>query len=209
MTRPRSYFDIMIGAAAVAALSIAASPVAAGAETCPAPVEDHIPKYPQQGTLNLGTIKDLLLDYHQKYYDMDLAAVFESAQRYVEQNADKVKKPALVLDIDETSLTNWPNLLADDFGFVADGTCDALPAGPCGFNQWILKSSAKAIEPARKLFNAARAKGVCGDFHHRSPAQAKGPDHSEPSIMRALKAGPSSERAPTGTTCRPAGVQDS
>jgi len=93
MTRPRSYFDIMIGAAAVAALSIAASPVAAGAETCPAPVEDHIPKYPQQGTLNLGTIKDLLRDYHQKYYDMDLAAVFESAQRYVEQNADNVKKP--------------------------------------------------------------------------------------------------------------------
>ena len=164
MTRPRSYFDIMIGAAAVAALSIAASPVAAEAEACPAPVEDHIPKYPQQGTLNLGTIKDLLRDYHQKYYDMDLAAVFESAQRYVEQNADKVKKPALVLDIDETSLTNWPNLLADDFGFVADGTCDALPAGPCGFNQWILKSSAKAIKPARKLFYAARAKGVAVIF---------------------------------------------
>src|SRR5262249_31980937 len=66
MTRPRSYFDIMIGAAAVAA-SIAASPVAAGAEECPAPVEDHISKHPQQGTLNLGTIKDLLRDYHQKY----------------------------------------------------------------------------------------------------------------------------------------------
>jgi len=95
---------------------------------------------------------------------MDLAAVFESAQRYVEQNADKVKKPALVLDIDETSLTNWPNLLADDFGFVADGTCDALPAGPCGFNQWILKSSAKPIAPARKLFDAARAKGVAVIF---------------------------------------------
>jgi len=69
-----------------------------------------------------------------------------------------------VLDIDETSLTNWPNLLADDFGFVADGTCDALPAGPCGFNQWILKGSAKAIEPARKLFDAARAKGVAVIF---------------------------------------------
>jgi predicted secreted acid phosphatase len=164
MRRPRLYFDIMIGAAAVAALSIPASPIAAGTEACPAPVEDHIPKYPQQGTLNLDTIKDLLHDYHQKYYDMDLAAVFESAQRYVEQNADKVKKPALVLDIDETSLTNWPNLLADDFGFVADGTCDALPAGPCGFNQWILKSSAKPIEPARKLFDAARAKGVAVIF---------------------------------------------
>jgi hypothetical protein len=65
-----------------------------------------------------------------------------------------------VLDIDETPLTNWPNLLADNFGFVAEGSCDVLPAGPCGFNQWILKSSAKPIEPARKLFDAAKANGV-------------------------------------------------
>jgi predicted secreted acid phosphatase len=58
-----------------------------------------------------------------------------------------------VLDIDETSLTNWPNLLADNFGFMAEGSCDVL-------NQWILKSSAKPIEPARKLFAAAKANGV-------------------------------------------------
>jgi predicted secreted acid phosphatase len=163
VTRLRPYFDIMIAAAAVAALSIAASPVLAGPESCPAPVEDHVPEIPQ-GTLNLGPIKDLLRDYHQKYYDADVAAVFESAQRYVEQNADKVKKPALVLDIDETSVTNWPNLLADDFGFVVDGSCDLLPGGPCGFNQWVLKSSAKAIEPARKLFDTAKAKGVAVIF---------------------------------------------
>jgi len=72
--------------------------------------------------------------------------------------------PALVLDIDETSLTNWPNLAADDFGFVAGGSCDVLPAGPCGFNRWILKSSAEAIEPARKLFEAAKASGVAVIF---------------------------------------------
>jgi len=114
--------------------------------------------------LNLGLIKNLLLEYHQKYYDTDVAAVFETAQKYVEENAMLVKKPALVLDIDETSLTNWPNLLADNFGFVADGACDVLPAGPCGFNQWILKSSAKAIEPARKLFEAAKAKNVAVIF---------------------------------------------
>jgi predicted secreted acid phosphatase len=149
--------------AAMAALSIAAGPVLAGPEACPAQVEDHLPKAPQ-GTLNLGPIKDLLLQYHQEYYDIDVAAVFESAQRYVEQNADKAKKPALVLDIDETSLTNWPNLIADDFGFIVDGPCDMLPAGPCGFNQWILKGSARAIEPARKLFEAAKAKGVAVIF---------------------------------------------
>src|SRR6185437_16937113 len=78
----------------------------------------------------------LLLDYHQQYYDIDVAAVFDSAQTFVEKKAAQSKRPALVLDIDETSLTNWPNLLADNFGFVAEGSCDLLPAGPCGFNQW-------------------------------------------------------------------------
>jgi predicted secreted acid phosphatase len=146
--------------------------VRADPEACPAQVENHIPKVPE-GTLNIGPIKDLLLEYHQKYYDLDVAAVFASAQKYVEQNADKVKRPALVLDIDETSLTNWPNLLADNFGFVADGTCDALPAGPCGFNQWILKSSAKAIEPARRLFEAAKAKGVAVIFITGRPGRQR------------------------------------
>jgi predicted secreted acid phosphatase len=159
MTRSRP----MTIAAALAVLSIAANPVRVAAQTCPAPMEDHIPKAPQ-GTLNLGPIKDLLLEYHQKYYDIDLAAVFDAAQKYVEQNVGQTKKPALVMDIDETSLTNWPNLLADNFGFVADGSCDVLPAGPCGFNQWILKSSAKPIEPARKLFEAAKGKGVAVIF---------------------------------------------
>jgi hypothetical protein len=126
--------DLLIAAAAVVALSLAASPVPAGAEACPTPVPDHIPPAPLP-PLNLGTIKDLLLEYHQKYYDIDVAAVFDSAQKYIEQNAAQSKRPALVLDIDETSLTNWPNLLADNFGFVADGSCDVLPKGPCGFNQ--------------------------------------------------------------------------
>jgi predicted secreted acid phosphatase len=169
MTRPR---PMMIAAAAVVTLSMAFSPVRADPEACPAQVENHIPKVPE-GTLNIGPIKDLLLEYHQKYYDLDVAAVFASAQKYVEQNADKVKRPALVLDIDETSLTNWPNLLADNFGFVADGTCDALPAGPCGFNQWILKSSAKAIEPARRLFEAAKAKGVAVIFITGRPGRQR------------------------------------
>ena len=84
---------------------------------------------------------------------------FEAVRTAFARNVDSGEElgASLVLDIDETSLTNWPNLIADDFGFVADGPCDALPAGPCGFNQWILKGSARAIEPARKLFEAAKA----------------------------------------------------
>lgn len=157
--------EALTAAAAVVTLSIAANPAAAAPEACPTPVEDHIPKVPPSPPpLNIGTIKTLLLEYHQKYYDTDIAAVFDSAQKYVEQNAAQAKRPALVLDIDETSLTNWPNLLADNFGLVTDGPCDVLPKGPCGFNQWIMMGSAKAIEPARRLFKAAKAKGVAVIF---------------------------------------------
>jgi acid phosphatase len=159
----RSYRDALSAATAIAALAIVVSSVPAKADACPAPIADHIPSAPP-APLNLDPIKDMLREYHQRYYDMDVAAVFDSAKKYVEQNAAQVKRPALVLDIDETSLTNWPNLLADDFGFVPAGSCDALPKGPCGFNQWILKGNAKAIEPARKLFEAAKAKGVAVIF---------------------------------------------
>jgi predicted secreted acid phosphatase len=163
MTRTDRYRNLLIAASAIAALSLAPSPAGSAADMCPAPVPDHIPAVPPP-PLNLGPIKDMLVEYHQKFYDADIAAVFESAQNYIEKNASEAKRPALVLDIDETSLTNWPNLHADDFGFVADGTCDELPAGPCGFNAWILKGSATAIEPAHKLFEAAKTKGVAVIF---------------------------------------------
>jgi predicted secreted acid phosphatase len=163
MTRADRYRNRLIATSVVAALSTAPNPAMAAPAGCPGPVSNHIPA-PPPPPLNLDAIKDVLLEYHQKYYDIDVAAVFDSAQKYIEQNATQLKRPALVLDIDETSLTNWPNLLADNFGFVADGTCDALPAGPCGFNQWVLKGSAKAIEPARKLIEAAKAKSVAVIF---------------------------------------------
>jgi hypothetical protein len=163
MIRTNRYPNLLIAASVIAMLSIAQNPAWGAPEACPAPVPNHIPD-PLSRPLNLGTIKKLLLDYHAIYYNDDVAAVFQSAQKFIEQNATRSKRPALVLDIDETSLTNWPNLAADDFGFIADGNCDVLPAGPCGFNRWILKSSAEAIEPARKLFEAAKLNGVAVIF---------------------------------------------
>ena len=60
--------------------------------------------------------------------------------RFVVRYADTVKKPALVLDIDETSLSNWPALKANDFAFLLNGPCDHLPNGPCGLRAWDAKS---------------------------------------------------------------------
>jgi len=163
MTRTHRYRNLLIASCAVAALSLVSSPAGAAADACPAAVPNHIPD-PPPPPLNLGTIKKLLLDYHAMHYNDDVAAVFESAKEFIKQNAAHSKRPALVMDLDETSLTNWPNLAADDFGFIADGSCDVLPAGPCGFNRWILKSSAEAIEPARKLFKVAKDNGVAVIF---------------------------------------------
>lgn len=154
---------LLIATSVAAVLSIAPNPAPAASQECPTPVPNHLPA-PPPPPLNLDKVKDLLLEYHQKYYDIDVTAVFESAQKYIEQKAAQSKRPALVLDIDETSLTNWPNLLADNFGFVPGGACDVLPAGPCGFNEWVMKGNAKAIEPARRLFEAAKAKGVAVIF---------------------------------------------
>jgi acid phosphatase len=136
---------------------------AAEAAVCPAPVQSHIPPVPP-APLNIDIVKDLLLDYYTKYYDDDVAAVFDSARAFVEENADRSKRLALVLDIDETSLSNWPNLSADNFGFIPDGACNRLPAGPCGFNEWILKSIAAPIPPALLLFKAARGRGIAVFF---------------------------------------------
>ena len=63
-----------------------------------------------------------------------------------------------------TEYAVWSGLRGHLLRVRSDGSCDALPKGPCGFNQWIFKGSAKPIEPARKLFEAAKAKGVAVIF---------------------------------------------
>lgn len=174
MTRIDQNRNLLIAALAVAAFFVTPHLALAAQDACPEQVKDHIPMSPSSpAALNIGTVKDQLLEYHQKYYDLDVAAVFASAQKYLEANAAKVPRPALVLDIDETSLTNWPNLLADNFGFIAPGSCDALPAGPCGFDNWILQSKAKAIPPALDLFKAAKKNGVAVIFITGRPTKQR------------------------------------
>jgi predicted secreted acid phosphatase len=119
----------------------------------PATAEIHQPA-------NLGELKWELRKYQSGGdYDRDLAAVAAAARAYVEERAGQVAKPALVLDIDETSLSNWPEIIANDFGYIPAGDCQ-LPNGPCGVRAWELSARAAAIAPTLALFNAAKAKGV-------------------------------------------------
>lgn len=110
---------------------------------------------------NLDELKQQVLAYQKSGdYLRELTAVAARAQAYIEQHAGEVSRPALVLDIDETSLSNWPRIVADDFGYIPSGSCNRLPKGPCGARAWELMAKAKAIAPTLALFTAARAKGV-------------------------------------------------
>ena len=93
---------------------ISALAVVPASAQCPSLPEPHTPPAPAQ--LNIDKMKDLLRDYHDTQYAQDMAAVYTIAQKYVEKRAGEVKSPAVTMDIDETVLSNWPNLAADDFG---------------------------------------------------------------------------------------------
>ena len=114
--------------------------------------------------LNLGQLKlQLYFSACSGAYDSDLNKVLSDARSYLEKRASEVSKPALVLDIDETSLSNLPQKLANDFGYIPNfpnPKCDALPKGPCGFNDWVLSGLAKAIPGTLDLFKAAKARNV-------------------------------------------------
>jgi acid phosphatase len=109
---------------------------------------------------NLGDLKQRITEYKRSgAYDRDVAAVLKKAQAWVERRAAAVRMPAIVLDIDETSLSNWPRIQANDYGGIVDGPCN-LPAGPCGVVSFEMSAKAEAIAPTLALFNAAKAKGV-------------------------------------------------
>jgi acid phosphatase len=148
-----------LAGAVLVAMLVAAGPVAIQAAECPAPREPHIPPS-EQPAVNIDMHKKQLLAYQAGNYMNDLAMVMADARTYVERRADEVKSPAVVLDIDETSLSNWENLKDNNFGFIKSGTCTLQPNMACGFDEWISMAQAPAIEPTRDFFNAVRAKNI-------------------------------------------------
>jgi hypothetical protein len=110
--------------------------------------------------LNLGELKEQLVDYKcSGQYNREVADRLADAQAYVDLRSGQVNHPAIVLDIDETSLSNWEEIYADDFGFIPGGPCN-VSEGPCGDNEWELSARSLAIEPTLRLFNEAKSKHV-------------------------------------------------
>ena len=96
-------------------------------------------------------------------YDRDVARVADGARAWLERRAKTATRPAIVLDIDETSLSNWPAYKANGWGRVVNGSCD-LPQGPCGLRAWQGMAQSKALAPTLQLARRAKELGVAVFF---------------------------------------------
>ena len=147
------------------AFLLASLSVPAWAETpagCAAPLPRAM-SAARQAT-NLAFFKQHLIRYRCTRYDADLARVDRAAAAWIARRAPRVAKPALVLDIDETSLSNWAVMVHNDFAYFREGDCDLSAHSACGQAAWEASEAAPAIAPTRDLFDLAKARGVAVFF---------------------------------------------
>ena len=138
----------------LAAMSVAL--MLAACTPAPSPSAGTVPTEP----VNVGLAKLASVEYHDSgTYMSDFARAAAPAGDWLRQRAPQVSRPALVLDVDDTALTNWPVILANDFGRFPAGPC-LLPAGPCGWHAWDLRGQDAPLEPTLQVFQTARSLGV-------------------------------------------------
>ena len=127
-----------------------------------------LPRVGMHGTVGAGDIASPLAAYHDSgHYESDLETVGGRAQAYLDRRVPKIRskarkrcrtqginpcpKPqlALVLDIDETSLSNYQSLAATNFA----GATAALTTS-------LFAATSPAIDPTLQLFEDARDQNV-------------------------------------------------
>jgi hypothetical protein len=104
---------------------------------------------------NAGDWENALRTFHDSgVYDTELAQIDELADASVLHRAhgSSHRKLALVLDVDETSLSNYSAINADNFTFGANSQAEAT------------NEIGVAIKPTLDLFNLAKSKGVAVFF---------------------------------------------
>jgi predicted secreted acid phosphatase len=116
------------------------------------------------GVPNLYDTQRLVAEYIAGgRYDEDVAKVVAGARAWLDERAKTAAKPAIVLDIDETSLSNWPAYRLNGWVRITNGACD-LQQGPCGLRAWQARGQSKAIAPTLSLARHARELGVAVFF---------------------------------------------
>jgi predicted secreted acid phosphatase len=110
---------------------------------------------------NVGDAGTAARAYHNSgAYPRDLQLVAHEATSWIKARAPSAHQPALVLDIDETALSNWEIIKRDDFGRPISGPADITSAGPWGWAAWDQLGRDPAIEPTLEVFRVARAANV-------------------------------------------------
>ena len=103
---------------------------------------------------NLSDIKTELMEYHDSgQYLSDVAAMADDAQRCMVEKREGVVEPALVLDIDETALSNYEWMVSVDF-------LRNSPLLSNLFAQQADKAATPGLAPTLKLYRAARQADV-------------------------------------------------
>jgi len=103
---------------------------------------------------NLYEVKQRLIHYHNSEgYHGEVKSVVASAVDHLHSYHQKEGNFAVVLDIDETSLSNWPELVKSDFCY-----------NKADWNTWVKQAEAPAIKPTLRLFNKAKEQGVAVFF---------------------------------------------
>lgn len=94
--------------------------------------------------LNLSSAKTAAIAYYDSgTYERDIAAVAVEAEKFLIRRAARAtpeERLAVVYDIDETVLSNYPHIKSQDFGYV-----------PAVWNAWVDQAIAPAITPMRDL----------------------------------------------------------
>lgn len=144
-------------------LSTAAQTQDSQATFAPLAPSEHIP--------NLDTLKSELKQYHDctckcGCYAKDLDLEADHAIAFLRQRAahrGKNEKLALVLDIDETTLSNYAEMVKADFEY--DGNA---------FNAWVNSAAAPVIPGTLRLYKEAQRLGVSVFFLTGRPEAQRG-----------------------------------
>jgi len=100
---------------------------------------------------NLTFQKEKLQKYHDSgKYEADIQSVIDHATVYVKNRTESGEQNlAIVLDIDETSLTDWDYIQDYDFGWEKKS-----------FSDWIERANAKPIRPTLQFYRFAKKLGI-------------------------------------------------
>lgn len=116
------------------------------------------------GDFSLSDAKQAIKDYYYSgKYHKEIDYIINQAYKYLdEQLLAKVDNPAIVLDIDETAISNWPNI--ENSPFWGDESENALEKLLCHIHKCHQGKNAIAIESVLAFYNYAKQKKVAVFF---------------------------------------------